>query len=114
MYANNELMFPYSAIPALRKLRGPRWQTLVEHVMLLPETHEDTLALMLAMIRLNGCVACETDSYRAMRGCQACALQTLRRHKGTDEELLAAYAGALDEIREYMTQHHFKGMLQAI
>src|SRR5215203_2358551 len=84
MYADNELLFPYHAIPSLKKLRGPRWQALVERVMCLPETHEETLALMLMMVRLNGCVSCETDSYRAMKGCSACAIQTLRRFKGED------------------------------
>jgi hypothetical protein len=101
MYADNELMFPHHAISALRKLRGPRWQSLVEHVMQLPETHEETLALMLTMIRLNACQSCETDSYRAMRGCTACAIQTLRRYKGNDEELLNTYHQALMDICQF-------------
>jgi hypothetical protein len=56
---------------------------------------------MLMVIRLNNCMACETDSYRAMRGCHACAIQTLRRYKGTDEELLKAYQDALIEVGDY-------------
>jgi len=101
MYTNNELLFPHRAIPTLRGLRGPRWQALVDHVASLPETHEETLAFMLMMIRLNGCLGCETDSYRAMRGCAACAAQTLRRYKGTDEELLAAFDDALADVRAF-------------
>ena len=73
MYAENELMFPNHAIPSLRRLRGPQWQALIERIMRLPETHEETLALMMMMIRLNGCVACETDSYRAGRHFRAIA-----------------------------------------
>jgi hypothetical protein len=95
-------MFPYGAIPALRRLRGPKWQALVERVMLLPEAHEETLALMLTMIRLNGCVSCETDSYRAMRGCCACAIQTLRRYKGDDDELIDVYYGALRDVAQFL------------
>jgi len=101
MYANNELLFPHHAIRALGQSRGPDWQALVDHVASLPETHEETLAFMLMMIRLNGCVNCETDSYRAMRGCVACALQTMRRYKGTDEELLFAYHQALADIHDF-------------
>ena len=101
MYAENELMFPNHAIPSLRRLRGPQWQALIERIMRLPETHEETLALMLMMIRLNGCVACETDSYRAMRGCAACALQTLRRYKGDDAELVDIFEQSLVDVRQF-------------
>jgi hypothetical protein len=105
MYTDNELLFPHYVIPTLRDLRGPEWAQLVERVSKLEETHEETLALMLTMIRLNGCMACETDSYRAMRGCMACAHQMLRRFKGSDAELLEMFETALDEIRTYASQH---------
>lgn len=105
MYTNNELLFPHSVIPSLRRLRGDKWRDLVDHVVKLPETHEETLAFMLMMIRLNGCMACETDSYRAMRGCAACALQTLRRYKGDDEELIEFFQQALDDVRVFATQN---------
>jgi len=74
MYTENALFFPKTAIASLQKLRGAQWEALVERVTTLPETHEETLALMLLMIQLNGCLTCETDSYRAMRGCCACAV----------------------------------------
>jgi hypothetical protein len=102
MYTANELMFPHHIIPSLRKLRGPVWQGLVERVMCLPETHEETLALMLMMVRLNGCLSCETDSYRAMRGCAACAMQTLRRYKGEDDDLLRVYEQSLGDVRQFL------------
>jgi len=101
MYTNNELLFPHHAIPSLRRLRGRQWQTLVERILRLPECHEETLAFMLMMVRLNGCMACETDSYRAMRGCVACAQQTLRRYKGDDDELIALFEQALGDVREF-------------
>lgn len=102
MYTDNALMFPRQVIPSLRGLRGPEWDRLVERVVALPECHEESLAFMLMMINLNGCLSCETDSYRAMRGCCACAQQTLRRYKGSDAELLALYDSALDEVRAFM------------
>lgn len=98
MYAENELLFPSYVIPKLRDSRGEAWKELVEHVSRLPEDHPEALAFSLMMIQLDGCLPCETDSYRAMRGCTACALQTLRRHKGPDSELLKRYQSALDEI----------------
>lgn len=103
MYTDNALLFPHHAIRSLRRMRGPKWKELVDRVVALPETHEETLAFMLMMIRLNGCLGCETDSYRAMRGCAACAQQTLRRYKGTDDELLEAYENALNDVREFAT-----------
>ena len=105
MYAENELMFPHAVIPALRRLRGARWQALVDHVLTLPQTHEDTLAFMLMMVRLDGCIQCETDSYRAMRGCSACAIQTLRRYKGSDDDLIALFDQALADVRLFAGTH---------
>ncbi|MFW5709378.1 MAG: hypothetical protein ACOCX5_04065 [Chloroflexota bacterium] len=101
MYTANELLFPAYVVPSLRDLRGPKWAALVDSVVEKSECNEEKLAFMLMMIRLNGCMACETDSYRAMRGCAACAHQTLRRYKGTDEELLTLYHTALEDIRSY-------------
>lgn len=102
MYTNNELMFPHYAIARLGDARGSVWSDLVDQIAGLPETEPDVLAFMLLMIRLNGCMSCETDSYRAMRGCTMCAQQTLRRFKGTDEELVRLYQQALKDVRGYM------------
>lgn len=103
MYTRNELMFPPYAIPALRDLRGEEWRQLVERVAALPPTHPDSLAFSLMMIRLDGCLACETDSYRAMRGCTLCAAQTIRRFKGGDCELLQAYEDARRDVTAFLT-----------
>lgn len=104
MYADNDILFPPGTIPLIRNSRGDRWQKLVDKVSYLPEDHPENLAFSLAMIRLNGCMACETDSYRAMRGCTACALQGLRRFKGPDSELFEMYDEALDDMRAYLAQ----------
>ncbi|MBI5957536.1 MAG: hypothetical protein HY866_02300 [Chloroflexi bacterium] len=104
MYAKNELMFPAYAIPHLRDARGPEWRKLVDRVAALPETHEEVLAFMLMMVRINGCMPCETDSYRAMRGCTACTLQTLRRFKDSDDDLVSLYHEALTDVQSYMSR----------
>jgi hypothetical protein len=101
MYSSNDILFPRNAISSLKDMRGKVWADLVEHVSSLPENHEETLAFMLMMIRLNGCISCETDSYRAMRGCAACAQQTLRRFKGEDEELVEMFHKAIKDVREF-------------
>jgi hypothetical protein len=101
MYTRNELLFPYHVIPLLRQVRGETWRALINSLVDAAEDDPRTLALMLLMIRLNGCLSCETDSFRAMRGCATCALQTLRRFKGSDDELLAQYQQALTEIQSY-------------
>ena len=110
MYAENALFFPKHIISSLRGLRGSDWAKLVDRVTNLPETHEDVLAFILMMIRLDGCMCCETDSYRAMRGCGACAHQTLRRYKGSDHELLSLFDIALQEVRIFAQAHPAVGV----
>lgn len=106
MYTENELFFPHHIIPDLRDMRGPKWAALVDEISGLPECHEKTLAFMWMMVNLNGCTACETDSYRAMKGCLACSSQTLRRHKASDDELIAQYEAALITVREFAQNHN--------
>jgi hypothetical protein len=101
MYMQNALLFPREAIRTLRHVRGARFAQLVDHVSQLPECHEETLAFMLMMIQLNGCVSCATDSYRAMNGCALCAYRVLKRFKGSDDDLLDRYADALREVRNF-------------
>ena len=100
MYADNEILFPHYAIPALRNTRGRDWTQLIDRIAGKAETSVEVIALMSLMIELNGCLACETDSYRAMRGCTACAQQTLRRFKGSDRELIQMYDKWVARIRE--------------
>lgn len=101
MYTDNDILFPRHVIPTLKNLRGEDWAALVERVSNLPETHEETLAFMLMMIRVNGCMNCETDSYRAMRGCTACTHQVLRRYKGSDADLIKKFNKALTDVRKF-------------
>lgn len=111
MYTKNELMFPQYAIQHVRDARGEEWRKLVDHLTMLPETHEEVLAFMLMMIRLNGCLPCETDSYRAMRGCIMCTRQTLRRFKEPDSVLLGLYDEALADVRAYQLENRTPTLL---
>jgi hypothetical protein len=102
MYVNTEIMFPPKVIPSLRDACGAEWQCLVDRVTALDETDPQSLALSLTMIRLDGCLECETDSYRAMRGCAACALQTVKRYRTNERELLRLYSAALADVEAYL------------
>jgi hypothetical protein len=114
MYAENELLFPPYVIPALARARGERWRELVEHVLSLPADDAQALAFSLMRIRLDGCLSCETDSYRAMRGCAACALQTLHRFKGSDQDLLQRYRKALGDVEAYLAVHPIALPLESV
>jgi hypothetical protein len=96
-----ELLFPPHLIPDLKDLRGSEWRELVERVAALPETDPDTLAFCLMMIRLNACMGCVSGSYRFMRGCELCSQQTISRFQGTDEELIALFYQAKEDLERY-------------
>jgi hypothetical protein len=102
MYFKTEMMFPPDAISALKGLRDKEWQKLVDRVAALPEMHPDKLAFMLMMIRLDRCLRCAADSYRALRGCDLCARQMVGRFKGSDRDLLKLYDQARKEVLEYL------------
>jgi hypothetical protein len=96
--ADAEMLFPARVIPLLRNLRGPDWQQLVDHVLCQPPGSLEEQAFSLMMIRLDGCLTCHADSYRAMRGCTLCAQQTITRFKGSDSDLTAAYEQAKADV----------------
>lgn len=104
-----ELLFPPHLIPDLGDLRGEEWRKLVEHVASLSETHPDTLAFCLMMIRLNSCLNCVSGSYRFMRGCELCAQQTIARFQGMDQELIQLFEQAKDDLA-----HHADGQTELV
>ena len=99
---DTDVLFPPRLIPLLRDLRGETWRELVDRITLVDPVHVDRLAFVLLMIRLGSCTTCSADSYRAMRGCTQCALQTVRRHRGSDLELVHEFQEAHEEIERYL------------
>jgi len=97
-----EMLFPTRVIPSLRSLRGEDWCRFVDQVASQPEGDPDVLAFGLMMIRLNSCMTCHADSYRAMRGCTLCAQQVIARFRGTDTELIARWQAARSDILVYL------------
>jgi len=89
-------------IASLRNLRGSEWAALVDRVTKLPETDPESLAFTLMMVRLDGCVKCHEGSFKYMRGCQVCAVQTVMQFKGADIDLLALYQKARRDVAAYL------------
>ncbi|MEJ2484943.1 MAG: hypothetical protein P8Y72_06870 [Anaerolineales bacterium] len=103
MYNNDtELLFPSRVIKDLAGLRGPEWDELVNRVKNLAEDSIDHLAFVLMMTKLDGCTTCNSDSFRAMRGCTQCAILNIRRFRGSDKELIRLFEQARKEITKTM------------
>jgi hypothetical protein len=58
------------------------------------------------MVRLGGCIGCNADSYRAMRGCTACARQTIRRYKNSDQDLVELFNQSYREMEAYLQKRN--------
>lgn len=99
---NIDLLFPTRAIESLRKLRGEDWGRLTECVIEAEPTSIDRLGFVLFMVRINGCTTCQSDSFRAMRGCIACSSNTIKRYKGNDQELIDQFDNARRDMAKYI------------
>jgi hypothetical protein len=102
MYPRSEILFPHRSIPTLKGLRDGQWRALVERVSNLPETHEDSLAFCLMMIKLCDCMNCDLGSYKASLGCSTCARRVITAAKGSDSALIKRFEKAREEILEYL------------
>ena len=74
--------------------------TLVE----LEPSSMERIAFVLFMVRISGCTTCQSDSFRAMRGCVLCSSNTIKRYKGEDQNLIDLYEDAKMEITRYMKE----------
>jgi hypothetical protein len=101
-HEDTEMLFPMRVVPSLADLRGVAWKRLVARISELEEEDPDALAFGLMMIRLSGCVTCQADSFRALRGCTACARQAILRFRGNDQDIARQYEKARKEIQTYL------------
>ncbi len=99
-----DLLFPSRAIEPLRKLRGDGWENLINNLVELEPASLERIAFVLFMVRISGCTTCQSDSYRAMRGCVLCSSNTIKRYKGEDQNLIDLYQDAKIEITRYMKE----------
>lgn len=102
--ATIDLVFPSRAIEPLGKLRGERWENLISGLLELEEMSLDRIAFVLFMVRISGCTTCQSDSFRAMRGCILCSNTTIKRYKGNDQNLIDLYNEAKKDIDTYMKE----------
>ena len=96
-----DLLFPPRLIPALRQMRGPAWQELINNLINRAPLDRERLAFIVMMVHLGGCMSCQADSFKAMRGCTQCAILSVRRFRGSDQELMSRYADSVIEINKY-------------
>lgn len=105
MYNNDtELLFPSRVIAVLAEHRGQEWQALIESIIQQPEDSPEHLAFVLMMTRMNNCNTCNSDSFRAMRGCTQCAIQNVKRFRGNDHEIIEQYNRALKDITKSLNK----------
>ncbi len=102
--SDTELLFPLRVIPSLGSLRSEVWWQLVKQVAGGKAGTNDQLGFVLMMVRLGGCITCSANSFRAMRGCTQCAWQTIRRFRGTDEELVGQFEQSKLEVEQYLSK----------
>ena len=100
--ADTELLYPMRVTPSLRNVRDEKWTAIIDHVTAANVSTKDQLAFTLMMVKLDGCINCNTDSFRAMRGCTQCAKQNIKRFRGNDDELFEQYEQARIEIEKYL------------
>jgi hypothetical protein len=99
--SDTEVLFPWRAVPSLKGIRGMEWDQLIDTV--LSETVEDVdrQSFILMVVRIFGCTGCNSDSFRAMRGCAKCAQQSIRRYRGEDADLVKLFEKTKQEIKNY-------------
>ena len=98
----NGLLFPPKVIPELLNLRGSEWNDLLEEVLRSEDNRVETLSFVLMMVRINGCLFCDTDSSKALHGCLRCSSQSVRRYQGNDVEVIDLFSEANREISLFL------------
>lgn len=101
---DTEMLFPMRVIPSLGDLRGQEWQTLIEHLSNELTEDSEKIALTALIVKLAGCAGCNTDSFRAMKGCTQCARLIIKRFKGNDTDLMRSYQECQKEVNSYLSK----------
>ena len=108
---DTDLLFPPRILPVLQDLRGKHWQELVTNVIAAGPGSLEQVAFVLMMARMNNCVTCNSNSYRAMNGCLPCTKLSLKRYRENDEVLIGVFQATRAEVEQYMQKKafHFQG-----
>ena len=101
---DTEMLFPMRVIPSLGDMRGPEWQKLIEHLSDEMTDDSEKIAMTALVVKLAGCAGCNTDSFRAMKGCSQCARLIIKRFKGNDADLIRNYQDSQKEVTNYLSK----------
>jgi hypothetical protein len=99
---DTEFIFPERYCEQLGNLRGESWMQLVTQVSNEEKDSVNRIALVYMIARINGCGNCNSDAFRAMKGCLMCAKNSIKRYRGSDKELLEQFSHAKQEIVDYL------------
>ena len=99
---DTEVFFPLRVVPQLRGLRGEAWNQLVDQIQSGEASLTQKGAFVLMMVRIGGCVNCNSNSFRAMRGCSQCAKLTVKRYRGQDSELVEQFQQVQKEVEAHL------------
>jgi len=99
--SDTELLFPLRVLPDIKGIRSETWAKMVDQASGKKSHGIDQFGMELLLVKLAGCVNCDSDSFRAMKGCEFCMRQALRRFKGSDAELQRMYEQSKKEIGKY-------------
>lgn len=99
---DTEYIFPASLASQLGDLRDVPWQQLIQTVTGNGISDVDRISLIYMIARISGCASCNSDAFRAMKGCLVCAKNAIKRFRGSDAELVEQFEQARKEVTEYL------------
>ncbi len=103
MYNNDaDFIFPSWVIKYLKDQKGEEWQNLILNVLEHEHDAFEHLGFVYLMAKLNNCNTCNADSFRALKGCKECSLQTLRRLDYSEKKILKEYEKAKKQIQVFI------------
>jgi len=97
-----DFIFPSWVIKDLKDQKGEEWRDLIQSVLVHDQDSSEHLAFVYLMAKLNNCQTCSADSFRALKGCKECSLQTLRRTDFSDSKLLKEYEKSKIQIQGFI------------
>ena len=95
---DTEILFPIRLLPELKNMRSEVWSELIAQLEEMNTSRLEVIAFSGMMVKLNNCLTCHVDTFRAMKGCLTCSRDTVRRCKMNDQELLSLYEQTLAEL----------------
>jgi len=100
---DTEIIFPLRVLPLIADTHDANWKALVASVCARDADALQKMGLVLTLARLAGCASCNSDSFRAMRGCTLCAQQTMRRQHISGNELRHLFDQNCIEVQKYIS-----------